>query len=1216
MDREEYLRQRAAMRLNGYTDFTQSAEFADLPSDVQAAMGDEAFPETNTADQRTSDILGVDATDGVGRLEAFALMFDRGASFEASNAVADVRRGGRNRPRGGLGPIGDLADHTLDGFRGPLSNINQGIRRDFYTPTPEDVVSVADRWGLDERSYRQIAGWSASREDMDAVGEGLASLTTRDRLVEGAVGPVDGFIMDLAANAIRPEFLAAGAAVGRAMEVGVMASRAGLAFSTNAFGRAGLEALSAGIADAPLEAIRAHENPNYTSTDYAISMGFSMTLGGALGALGRGHFDPADMINLQQLDDRIAALHEGRPEALDMSGSGSVGAASRVRLQNAVTEIDEAGYLAPARIQTSFGWAPMAHLWKAEDPEVRTLGATLVWNPGAQETQGSNMFETSRRITESAGFFLRPAEDAMRQYWRAIDTPPESQSAVDKLLAPGARVTGGVTDRQADEFYEIVGQVIAGVRASDSPHVNRAVEAMRDGIEDNLYYMQDSNYTGWSVTGQRPTADTRTGRGIPEAMDVEANRNHLPRVPSRTGFLGVQNLFPYRGPEDLTPAQRADHSNGQIGNRLAEVAMRDEATVTWLTEIASRWNAGRKNTPDATGRIAPPMDAPGMAQRIMRKYVATWESAAIAELGRSRNQGNTRPMSVADRDAVREIVADMMEVGDELGPIRDDVIEAVLDLIAPAKRRTTADSPRLMSRMTLPLRADLDGDILPMFDWNAHRVFTDFRDHVAGRAALLRAGFDGPGDFKARVEATVENARTRGSDALTRAEKHKDVLLDGLGAVTGERALSMGHSAQRDSRKFWTQLVGRFNVAAYLSNTALGPMFAEYGSILFRSHQKLFTSLPAYRRFIKAARTGDRAGMEGGFLLADITAGHGSSLVRQRRTGRSRYDHQFAEVGGDGSRFQQGADEVSRKAANMTGRLSGMAQANDYMRAVSMVTDLENWAKGKLSPFQRAQAGLSEAMWARVQRVLEDPPMTTGSESGQPRIDDGALGDRAQLADPEAWNAMIGAMDRRARQIVQEPDWGHAPLWMQSPGLDLIFQFFSYPVNAVNKQVVPFFRSIAARDADAGRVVFASFSAGIGYAVRTYMSAYTKDDPQGYLDDRMTPAEIAKAMFYYSTVGSIAPNLIDGALSATGNDPLFSNTRASGLSATPYQSNPTISGVSRNLTNIQGLFKGTMFSEQDLERLVSGLLPMGNWLPAQLVINHLFDWRPDEGDQD
>lgn len=1242
-EREEFLARRRQRREQTFVDFAGTLEFANLREDLQEALSEDA-PEFEGPTVSAAP---------AGRLEAFGLMGARANIFAASNAVADVRNLGR-----------DTADMAVGRFRGRVANLALEEERAAYTPTDEEVVAVAEKYGLGPESYGKLVDWAASPEDLDNVGLGLASLRTRDYLIEDSVGPVDGFLMDFAANALQPEFLVLGGVAGKAFQVGTSLTRVSSALRGAAAGAA---------ADAPLEILRAADSPYYSYADAALATTLSIGLGAAVGAAGAGLLSPDDLINVQRLDAQTAELYarlsrgetlesiENSPEyrqltkrqvedfasvrdrplqeavpeqagavpdTLSIPGSG--GAAAFNRVSAGPLEIGDEGWDAPERLGFTFGWTPAGALWRSEDPGARTMIDDLTVNPW-RDDQGETLFEMSNRFNESGGFFIRQADDAMRAYWRenAGGMSAAATGTVERLTAPVTRLTGGVTDAQASEFYIEVGQVIAGIRQTTDPNVRRAAESFADGFEDGLYYMQDSNYPGWIPGVARPEP---TGRSIPEAADIVPNRNYLPLTPHTEGFYKVRESFlpagSLRASRDNPENIRIAHE--RMGDRVAEVLLRSEENVAWVTELASRWNAGRANTPNAAGIVADPMTPERMAQRIGRKYIDTWSRLAQRELDDTAVGVPQRAMTVADRNAVKEIVEEIFEDGSELNAnLREEIIESVLDIVAPAKRRTSADSPRLMNRLDLRYDAVADRDIIGIYNWDASQLFKDYRRHVAGRAALLRKGYDGPDDFARRADEVVARAEATGPDALRKADKERRLLLEGLAAVTGDGRYGTKLDPFFRGMKFVTQGIARMNVAAFLSNTALGPMFAEYGGVLFAAQHRLFTRIPAYNAFLKAARKGDVEGMKGGFLLADVVGGHGSGLARARGTARNRFDAGLDDVTSSGGRLAGAYDEITRKAANATGRWSGMTAVNDYLRAISMISDIEDWSKGKLTAFQRKQAGLSPDMWARVQNLLKDLPMTTGSQSGQPVLDDIAFMQRAGAADPEAFNALMAALNRRARRLVQDPDWGHAPEWIRRPIFDLIFQFFNYPINAINKQVVPFGRAIAARDPQVLQTTMQAFFAGIGYANRVYLQSLTKEDPAAYREERLTRWEIGKAMFYYSTVSSLAPNLFDGLVdgaSAVAPDAVrdieerigtklkFSYTRASGLAASPWTGNPTYTRVDSILRSSARLLRGDD-PEGSAERLATALIPLGNSIYGQLLINTMFEPLPGDDDE-
>src|SRR5690606_25256338 len=138
--------------------------------------------------------------------------------------------------------------------------------------------------------------------------------------------------------------------------------------------------------------------------------------------------------------------------------------------------------------------------------------------------------------------------------------------------------------------------------------------------------------------------------------------------------------------------------------------------------------------------------------------------------------------------------------------------------------------------------------------------------------------------------------------------------------------------------------------------------------------------------------------------------------------------------------------------------------------------------------------------------------------------------------------------------LVLEGDVGHRALILdKSPALQLMFQFMSFPLNAYSKHLG---FAINTRDfRGAMETSFMALGGAVGVWARTAaqgLAIQNETERKECLEERLSPAEFAKAMVYYSAHASIIPNLVDlplGVLQRGGADiePIWEHTRSSGL---------------------------------------------------------------------
>jgi hypothetical protein len=1042
-----------------------------------------------------------------------------------------------------------------------------------FQPTAEQITETANRWNLDRRYYDYLAG-ARSEMDMDVLAEAYASRNVREQAIGEATPGLVGLVTRIGVNAFDPAFVVSGGTAGTVLKVGAGATR-----TANA-----LRAAGAGLAgDAPFELARQHLDPAVTWQMTALSLLASTGLSGALGSLGRG-----------VSSSEVSAIDDAAADSIDYFASygSSVGAAqSRPILR----EIDDGSGAfeavdAPGRLEIKvpftdigvgqFG-TPLNFLGRSVDSITRDLAARFSWNPYLQGGQQSTAFTAQRRIYEAGGAFLRQHEDAAKGYLRDRNQ-----------LAP----TGGISTTQRQQFNTLVAQVLTGVRQSEDPNVLRAVKVWSDFHEDTLAFVKNEFHNGPGATGGQ-------GRGLEEFADIEHDKSYLMRAFSDDGFRRVQNTL---------------GGNDKVAVQLARVILR--SNQEWLAGLAEKWNKGRANTPDATGRIAAPMTADWMAQRLAKKYVETVER--LTNPAMRGEHSPHRPVTKADRDAARELARQSFNDGDEFGDNVEEAIDMIMDLLAPARKGGT-ESPRTRHRMTLNLDAKEDAAILDMFDWDVERLGVTYRRQLSGFAGLLRAGFGSTREVDGMIEKVVQNSAGKSARRQRLAAKEAEMLGHMRDMILGRSRPSLFKS---ETYNFIMNQIRRLNFGNLMSNVGFLAA-SELGGALTRVGPiRLFKEFPAFRRYYALARKGDPEATKSLYHLADAINGHGSQQLLSRLSGRvDRYEGDFEDLIDPQTRLQERVDTFTRKQANATARFSGMAPLSEYLRMTITVSEAQDWLKAARAgrPIYSARRlsimGVDEPMWNRISAQLRKMDDARSPDTGQqvPEFD------LSRWDDPEALNVFIEALDRNSRRLVLEGDLGHQALIMRrSPAMQLLFQFLGFPLNAFSKHLG---FALNARDMRAVAETLAmSFGGAIGFMARVASQAAAIPDErerEAFLEERWTMEEMAKAAFYYSAHASLIPNLIDLPLSAAEQagfdvDPIFSKARASGLAGDPLMGNASRTRFYNMLRSAGDLATGTPLSEQDMQELATAWAPMGNHVLVQAFLNRALSGLPQETEDD
>ena len=1049
-----------------------------------------------------------------------------------------------------------------------------------FEPTAQQIVAKASEWGLDERYYDRLVE-ARSAEDMDVLAETYAMREQREMRIQESATGFTGFAARVGVNMFDPAFLATGGTAGTILKVGQGTTRLANAWRASAAGFA---------ADAPLEVSRQALDPSVTWQQTAAAVMASTALSGALGSLGRG----VDAAEVEALDRAAADVHNYFDQM-----QGSVGAAQRRpvlrEIDDATGEVEAVG--APDRLEvrvpgTSWGigvfGTPLNFLGRSLDSVTRDISSRLSWNPftradgKANNVQGQTAYEAQDRIYRAGGAFVREHRGAMANYFRAKGQ-----------LAP----TGGVSTEQVQAFNKLVAQVMTGVRQSTDADVNRAAKVWSDFHADTLAYVKNEYYNGKGATAGE-------GRGLEEFAEIEHDPTYLMRAFSGDGFRRVQNTL---------------GGNEGVAQSLASTILR--SNQKWLAGLAEKWNAGRTGAPDATGRVAAPMTPEFMALRIARKYVQTVERLTNPAL---RGEGSPhRPVTKADRDAAREVARQTFNAGDEFGDNVEEAIDMVMDLLAPA-RKSSVESPRARSRMTLNLDAEKDAAILDMFDWDVERLGMTYRRQLSGFAGLLRSGFNSASELDRMIDQIGRNTSGKSAGRQKRAAKEQRML-----RAMRDMILGRGEASQLtgDTYHFVMNQIRRLNFGNLMSNVGFLAVSELGGAMTRTGPLRLFRQLPAFRQYFKQAREGDPEAINNIYYLSDVVMGHGSQQLRSRLGGRvDRYEGDFEELIDPNSRIQERIDTFTRKQANLTGRMSGMAPLTEFMRMAVVTADAQDWVKaarqGKpiYSARRLAAMGVDEEMWGRISAQLRKMDNTRSPDTGKnvPEFD------FSRWDDPEALNVFINAIDRNSRRMVLEGDLGHQALIMRrSPALQLLFQFLGFPLNAFSKHLGFAFNVHDTRVA--AETLAMSLGGSIGFMARTAAQGQAISDPeerQAFMEERFTWEEMAKATFYYSAHASVLPNLIDLPLSlmdvagVEGVEPIFSKSRASGLAGDPLMGNATRSRLYRMVRASGDLVTGQPMSEDDVQGFATAFAPLGTHVVTQAFLDRALEGLPEETEDD
>lgn len=686
-------------------------------------------------------------------------------------------------------------------------------------------------------------------------------------------------------------------------------------------------------------------------------------------------------------------------------------------------------------------------------------------------------------------------------------------------------------------------------------------------------------------------------RGLEEWRDVNPDDGYQPRQFNMEGFRRVIASMDFRS------------NPTRLGNRFGDLFLRSDPQR--YDELAQRLGISAQEAAWRTGR----------------KYIDTLVELMNAAGDKGKKATRINP---ADREAAKETVRLLMNNGNPFDETSEDALELLLDLVAPV-RKASAESPRARPRMNYKLSRELDADIEDMFEWNAEKLFVSYSRHISGYAGLLRAGYRSVAELDNEIKQIRDNAKFDTTSRARRAGREADLLVAMRDAILG---VPPKEDLARPEWQFVVNQIRRMNFGNLMNNVGFLALSEVAGALTRVNAVKMFTLFPEYQKYIRLARAGDPRAQENVFYLADVTMGHGSAQLRSRvGSVEDRASGEAPSLEDPTNGVMDNIDRFTRKQANAVARFSGMAPIQEWLRMTVVTAEAQDWVKAARNgkpPYEArrmAQMGIDAPMWQRISSELRRWGDVNSPDTRRPVPNM----DIAAWEDGEALNFFINALDRNANRIVMEGDLGHTALFLRNkPSAGLFFQFLNFPLNAFSKHL-----GFAAKTKDAraaAEMLTMMLGGAAGYVARTMAQAGvqdTEEERQKILDERLTDAEIGKALLYYSAHGSVIPNVIDlglfmGQEAGVPNplpgyegetvQPVFSKTRASGLPGNPIMGNPTISRINQLPTTVGDMATGTPFSEQDVQGAIKALAPFGNHIAVTALLDRMLEFLPDEED--
>lgn len=526
------------------------------------------------------------------------------------------------------------------------------------------------------------------------------------------------------------------------------------------------------------------------------------------------------------------------------------------------------------------------------------------------------------------------------------------------------------------------------------------------------------------------------------------------------------------------------------------------------------------------------------------------------------------------------------------------------------KRRQAIDESFVLKARRV---RDAAGNTLPEPDYvelrfsdllenNAESLFQRYTRTVSGHIGLAKVGFKAKADFDAAIRI-AEDELAHDLDELKRVKTHAEMaykIVTGQPVEESEAFMKLSRTA-RD----WA-FTTTMNQAGFAQIPDLAALLSK--GYLRHTMENLSWGFKAMRR--KDGSLDDEFAREMEEWIGVGTDYHNNAVF-------SAYDH-------DATRFQRALGSVGH-AARVAGRgtqaMSGMAFITAFAQRLTAKAVVQRLVKetlegGAFSARRAADLGLDKAMSDRIGKQIKAHTKFVSNEAGgKVRAVNWVAWD-----DLEARDAMLNAVFREARRMVQEEDLGDTAKWMHSNLGKLLAQFRRFALVSYTKQML---HGIAHRDAEfATHAIMSMALAALSYRVQweLRLAQMQDEDKKREMRDKYLSWEgQAAAAFSRSSYASLLPGVIDTAAYYVADQRLF-DTRSSGMESDLLKGIPAFA-LAMNVKQVaKASWDATMRGDRQITqsdaRALRRLVPFQNLLGMDAAFDAITKDLPEKDEDD
>ena len=309
--------------------------------------------------------------------------------------------------------------------------------------------------------------------------------------------------------------------------------------------------------------------------------------------------------------------------------------------------------------------------------------------------------------------------------------------------------------------------------------------------------------------------------------------------------------------------------------------------------------------------------------------------------------------------------------------------------------------------------------------------------------------------------------------------------------------------------------------------------------------------------------------------------------------------------------------ENAKQGVSMASGLRPLTNGLQRVFSVSLTQKFMDLAEGrkvdangyvKLSQADRSRirdAGLSDDMLERVFKEFDNKKGPVESPSGKtyktPQLH--------KWEDLEARDAFIGAVHKWTNRVAMRNLDGELPPVLNNPWVGLLTQFRTFVMNSYSKILA---HGVKMNDFYTWSGFMGStLLSSVTYTGQQMVNSLGKEDPQKFLEDRLSPQNLALSSIQRSSWASLLPAFIDtaAAVSPFTDEAIFPYGRTTGQATAFFEGNPSVDLADSFVRSLRAGMNAPLrddydFSQEDM-RAVQGITAFQNLTGVRNVMNFL-----------